>query len=130
MKENRSSLFVILLCMAICLPLNETFAQKQKSKISPATNITTTGAQDREYWSNLLYKMVAPVIENLSAGTLKKNMPLEKAPGYGLNAAKVTYLEVVGRTVAGVAPWLALPDDETKEGVLRKKLRNSLLKGL
>lgn len=57
-------------------------------------------------------------------------MPVEKAPGYGLNAAKVTYLEALGRTVAGVAPWLALPDDETAEGKLRKNMRTELLKAL
>ena len=57
-------------------------------------------------------------------------MPLELAPGYYLQAKKVTYLEAVGRTVAGVAPWLALPDDETKEGAMRKQLRSELLKGL
>ena len=70
------------------------------------------------------------MILNLAKGTLKKNMPVEKAPGYGLNAEKVTYLEAVGRTTAGIAPWLALPDDNTKEGKQRKELREALLKGL
>ncbi|WP_346237465.1 DUF2264 domain-containing protein [Niabella insulamsoli] len=90
----------------------------------------TTGEQDRAYWAGLLYKMAGPVIFNLANGTLKKNMPLEKAPGYALKAEKVTYLEAVGRTVAGVAPWLALPDDPTKEGQMRKELRTALLKGI
>lgn len=57
-------------------------------------------------------------------------MPVEKAPGYGLNAQKVTYLEAVGRTMAGVAPWLALPDDDSNEGKQRKELREALLKGI
>lgn len=91
---------------------------------------TKAVAQDREYWSNLLYKMSSPVIFNLSQGTLKKNMPVEKAPAYSLNAERVTYLEAVGRTMAGVAPWLSLPDDNTREGVQRKKLREALLKGI
>jgi hypothetical protein len=77
-----------------------------------------------------LYKMASPVILNLAQGTLKKNMPLEKAPGYGLRVEKVTYMEAIGRTMAGVAPWLSLPDDDTKEGTLRKQLRTSLLIGL
>lgn len=42
----------------------------------------------------------------------------------------MTYLEAVGRTLAGVAPWLALPDDDTKEGQLRKQMREEALKGL
>ena len=116
--------------LLVNLPLSKVIAQKQKANTKRTENVMVTGTQDREYWCNLLYKIASPVIENLAAGTLKKNMPLEKAQGYGLNVEKVTYLEVVGRTMAGVAPWLALPDDDTKEAVLRKQLRTSLLTGL
>ncbi|WP_344765472.1 DUF2264 domain-containing protein [Pedobacter ginsengiterrae] len=89
-----------------------------------------TGLQDRAIWVKSLYKISYPVIHNLANETLKKNMPLEKLPNYGLNLTKVTYLEALGRTAAGVAPWLALPDDETEEGKMRKSLRLELLKGL
>ncbi|WP_316835477.1 DUF2264 domain-containing protein [Pedobacter nutrimenti] len=103
-------------------------AQSQKKAKSVAV---VTGAQDREYWANLLYKMSSPVIYNLANATLKKNMPVEVPPGQKVDFfKKVTYLEAVGRTMAGVAPWLALPDDETKEGEMRKKLRTALLKGI
>ncbi|NQX41586.1 hypothetical protein SAMN05421820_108137 [Pedobacter steynii] len=102
---------------------------QQLRKAKPG--VTTTGGQDREYWSNLLYKIASPVILNLANGTLKQNMPVEVPPGQKTDFfKKVTYLEAVGRTMAGVAPWLALPDDETKEGLLRKKLRTALLKGI
>lgn len=57
-------------------------------------------------------------------------MPLETGPGYALNLKSVTYLEAVGRTMAGIAPWLALPDDRTEEGKMRKEMRTLLLKGL
>lgn len=57
-------------------------------------------------------------------------MPLELGPGYYSKAQEITYLEAVGRTMAGVAPWLALPDDDTKEGKMRKALRAEVLKGL
>ena len=90
----------------------------------------STGAEDRAYWSDLLYKIARPVIHNLAEGTLKKNMPLEVSEGYYMNAAKVSHLEAVGRTMAGVAPWLALPDDNTEEGKKRKELRLDLLKGI
>jgi hypothetical protein len=108
---------------------HHSFSQKKKAIKENALRVST-GLQDREYWSNLLYKMAYPVVHNLAEETLQKNMPLELAPNYGLQAIKVTYLEAVGRTVAGIAPWLALPDDETKEGMLRKQLRAELLKGL
>ncbi|MGY3053249.1 hypothetical protein ACVWYG_001447 [Pedobacter sp. UYEF25] len=89
----------------------------------------TTGLEDRAFWVKSLYKIAYPVIHNLANGTLKKNMPLEHNPDYALNLRKVTYLEAMGRTVAGVAPWLALPDEETKEGKMRKTMRLELLKG-
>ncbi|MNK37021.1 hypothetical protein D3C87_555790 [compost metagenome] len=114
---NHKSLLTIIAC---CLFFTAT-AQNKK---------TTTGAEDRAIWVKQLYRIANPVIHNLANETLKKNMPVEKAPGYGLNAAKVTYLEALGRTIAGVAPWLALPDDETAEGKLRKTMRTELLKGL
>ena len=91
----------------------------------PIKTQPSTGAEDRLYWANLLYKIAQPVISNLAAGTLKKNMPLETAPGYYLKADKVTYMEAIGRTLAGIAPWLALPDDDTPEGKLRKQLRQA-----
>jgi hypothetical protein len=69
-------------------------------------------------------------VHNLANETLKKNLPLELGPNYYLPVQKVTYLEAVGRTMAGIAPWLALPDDNTKEGAMRRQLREELLKGL
>lgn len=57
-------------------------------------------------------------------------MPVEQGPGYNLQAKQVTYLEAVGRTLAGVAPWLALPQENTREGALRKKLTQAAISGL
>jgi hypothetical protein len=103
---------------------------KNNKQKEPVKQVVTTGLQDRAYWSEQLYKIASPVVFNLAEGTLKKNMPLEKAPGYALNTEQVTYLEAVGRTMAGIAPWLALPDDESMEGQQRKKLRLAMLKGI
>src|SRR5512139_3261198 len=83
--------------------------------------VKSNDVDDRSYWVNLLTKISEPVLKNAANGELKKNMPVEKAPGYSLKAEKVTHLEAVGRTVAGLAPWLTLPDDNTSEGKLIKK---------
>ena len=104
--------------------------QSQQKQLSPNDQPMNSGQKDRAYWSDVLYKMVSPVVFNLAAGTLKQNMPIEKAPGYSLKAEQVTYHEAVGRTMAGIAPWLALPDDESGEGRQRKQLRLALLKGI
>lgn len=85
---------------------------------------------DREYWSSLLYKISAPVLQNLSRNTLKEEMPLEKAPGYSLKAEKVSHLEAFGRTICGIAPWLALPERDSPEGRKRKQLLQWYLEGM
>lgn len=122
MKILKISLLIASISVA---NLNVTQAQKTKSKTQ------STGLQERAYWSKLLYKMASPVILNLSNSTLRKNMPVEVPPGMKTDFfKKVTYLEAVGRTMAGVAPWLALPDDDTEEGKMRKELRTALLKGI
>lgn len=126
MCKNITGIIISFLLIFIS---NNNNAQKRKVPKDKELAVTT-GLQDREYWTNLLYKISYPVIHNLAEETLQKNMPLELAPGYYLRAKKVTYLEAVGRTVAGIAPWLALPDDETNEGALRKQLRMELLRGL
>ncbi|RYF85804.1 MAG: DUF2264 domain-containing protein, partial [Chitinophagaceae bacterium] len=104
-------------------------AQKPASKkIIPVKQVT--GVDDRAFWVKTMNKMTSPVIFNLAKGTLRQNMPLELAPDYYLPVQQVTYLEAVGRTVAGIAPWLALPDDDSEEGKIRRQLRTALLSGL
>ncbi len=93
--------------------------------------VQANGVEDRKYWVELLYKISYPVIHNLSQGTLKKEMPLELGPKYyDLQVPDVTYAEAVGRTFAGIAPWLALPDDNSEECLLRKKIKSELIIGL
>lgn len=122
--------FKYMLLVAVLLVAASPVLQAQPSKKNKKSQVLT-GTQDRQYWVELLYKMASPVIFNLADGTLKKNMPVEVPPGQKTDFyKKTTYLEAVGRTMAGVAPWLALPDDETKEGQMRKKLRTALLKGI
>ncbi|MBL7815595.1 MAG: DUF2264 domain-containing protein [Saprospiraceae bacterium] len=96
----------------------------------PQSSYPSVMGDDRWFWASTLHKIVNPVIKNLAEGTLVEKMPLETPPNYFLKVKKVTYLEAVGRTLAGVAPWLALPDDDTPEGRLRKQLKADLLRGL
>lgn len=86
---------------------------------------------DREVWINSMLKVAHPVLYNLSNNTLKKNMPVETtAEGSTRGRDKVTHLEAVGRTICGIAPWLELGIDDTKEGLLRKKYIELTLLGL
>ncbi len=78
---------------------------------------------DREYWTNQAYKMAQPVLENMAQGKLQQNMLTEFSPSFDNRNRKVVYMETFGRLMAGIAPWLALPDDATAESKQRKQLR-------
>lgn len=78
---------------------------------------------DREYWCQLAYQLARPVLENMSKGTLQKNMQTEFSPSFDNRNRKVVYMETFGRLMAGIAPWLTLADDDTAEGAQCKQLR-------
>ena len=84
---------------------------------------TGSGKSDREYWVALLDKIATPVLANMSKGELKKNMQLEFSPTWDGRVAAVGYMEAFGRLLAGIAPFLALSDDESKESKTRQRLR-------
>lgn len=86
-----------------------------------------SGEQERAFWVKTMIRIAHPVVSNLAEGTLKKNMPYESLVG---NTQHFSYLEAVGRTVCGIAPWLELGPDQTPEGKLREKYINLVVKGL
>lgn len=78
---------------------------------------------DREFWCHTLSRMAVPVLSNMSKGMLTKRMPIEYSSTWDGRHKQVAYLECFGRLMAGLAPWLSLPEDETLEGRQRKQLR-------
>mgnify|MGYP002625370893 CR=1 FL=1 len=86
---------------------------------------------EREYWCEQAWKMAQPVLENMAKGELQKNMKVEVSPNWDGRSKKVAYMETFGRLMAGLAPWLALPDTlplnatdaDRKELEQRKQLR-------
>lgn len=78
---------------------------------------------DRQYWTTQAYRMAQPVLENMARGELQKNMKTEFSPSFDKRDRRVAYMETFGRLMAGIAPWLTLPDDESAEGQQRRQLR-------
>lgn len=103
----------LLLCSA-----SELMAKNKKNSV----------VDDRSYWTNLLYKISQPVLEPMSQGRLQAEMLVELSPTWDGRDKRVTYMEAFGRLMAGLAPWLSLPDDDTREGLQRKQLREWALK--
>jgi hypothetical protein len=84
-----------------------------------AALLARDGLAERAVWVARATKLAEPVLANLAAGTLKRSMPVEQAAG--ANRAAVTHLEALGRLLAGIAPWLQLPADDTAEGRTRAR---------
>ena len=76
---------------------------------------------DRQYWVRTLGKVADPVLRNLAAGTLKRNMPVECVTGDVAERRKVTHLEAIGRLLAGIAPWLETALDAGPERDLQQR---------
>ena len=77
---------------------------------------------DRDYWVKMLQRIVLPPLEALASNKLVERMPVETAAGMIEGRKKVTYLEMLGRSLTGIAPWLELGEDSTPEGQVRKKI--------
>ena len=113
--------FIIAVCVMISVTA---LAKTKKQPVNPLGD----GQSDRAYWTELAYTMAAPVLENMANGTLQKNMKLELSPTWDNRDKKVAYMECFGRLMAGIAPWLTLPDDDTPEGQKRRQLREWAIK--
>ncbi len=84
---------------------------------------------DRQAWIATLDRIARPVVTNLAAGTLKRNLPFESLSS-DPNRKEVSRLEAFGRTVCGIAPWLELGPDDTPEGRLRAEFIDLTRKAL
>jgi hypothetical protein len=87
------------------------------ARVGSAQRPPSDGSKDRALWVGVLRRLADPVLNSLAAETLKRRMPVEEATG--ANRGSVTHLEALGRLVAGIAPWLELPSDDSDEGRLR-----------
>ena len=109
----------LLLLMAALVAGFTSFSQEELPELP---------VSDRTYWCNTLYKMAAPVLSAMSEGKLHEKMQIELSPTWDGRNRDVAYMECFGRLMAGLAPWLSLPDDDTPEGVQRRQLREWALR--
>src|SRR5258706_170323 len=103
-------------------------AHAQKPRTVERPPVPATGESDRAYWVGLVRRLADPVLTNLANGTLRARMPVEEVPE--AHRASVTHLEAFGRLLAGIAPWLELPPDDTAEGRLRASYADLAKRGL
>ncbi len=87
---------------------------------------------DRQIWLQEMDKMVRPVLYNLAKDSLRIVMPKEVSirSDNKENRIKVQYVEVLGRVLSGIAPWLQLEGGSSQEVALRKQYRDWVIQGL
>ncbi|MGV7209659.1 DUF2264 domain-containing protein [Oxalobacteraceae bacterium A2-2] len=102
-------------------------AASGQAGVAGAAGAATAPGGERAYLLGLLQKMSEPVLSAMSQGQLRKKFALELSPTWDGRESGVAYLECFGRLIAGIAPWLALPDDDSAEGRARKRLREQAL---
>ncbi len=87
--------------------------------VSLSQNSLTNKAlqDDRAYWLQTLLRVADPVLTAAANNSLKTMMPIESASGQMESRRQVSHLEALGRTLAGLAPWLEalVPADETAQ---------------
>ena len=81
----------------------------------------------RQRWLHHLSNIVSPVLEHAASRTLRARMPVECQPGTEADRALYTHLEAVGRTLAGMAPWLELENLIGEEQSMQSAMRRQTL---
>jgi hypothetical protein len=74
---------------------------------------------DRQYWVDALMRIARPVLQALSERQLKLRMPVES---WHEDRRQYAHLEALGRTLAGIAPWLETGPRDGEEGRLRAEM--------
>jgi len=115
-----------LLSLSLFLITMGAFAQKNKK------NQKEVILTDRQFWLKQLDIMVKPVLHSLAKDSLKIVMPKVTSirSDNKESRIKVQYVEVLGRVLSGIAPWLQLEGGSSEEVALRKQYREWAIKGL
>jgi hypothetical protein len=114
--------FLKLSAVAGAAAVASSHAAQSPTKPSAGVNPSVaSGADDRAFWCQIAGRLASPLLPALAERKLKAMMPVE-AHSKSKDRPQYTYLEGLGRLLAGIAPWLELGVDETAEGRERGRL--------
>jgi hypothetical protein len=125
MRAALNRLWIIVLLFIIAAG---TLCAQRKTAVKKAPPSLT----DRQVWLAEMDKMVRPVIYSLAQDSLRIIMPqvTSKRVDNKEQRIQVQYLEVLGRVLSGIAPWIQSEGGMPEEIALRNKYRNWVLKGI
>ena len=89
--------------------------------------VAATGPEDRAFTVRTAERLATPVLTALAEHRLRRDLPV--IPG-AEKRQQFAVLEAAGRTLAGLAPWLALGPADDEEGRLRARLADLARRGL
>jgi rhamnogalacturonyl hydrolase YesR len=104
--------------LAAADPLTAPDLSAPPGRSQSAVYARSDGAGERDANVRALLAIASPVLEALSRGDLKKRLPIHD---WEKQRAAWTHYEAFARTLAGIAPWLALGPDDTPEGLQRTR---------
>lgn len=92
--------------------------------------VSCAGPDPRAEWVDTMDRIARPVVFGAAEGRLKATMPYESTD-QGRNRREFSYLEALGRTICGIAPWLeseriADPAEARLQHLYRDKCRKAL----
>lgn len=101
------------------------YAQKSERKAEQPIS-------DRMFWLQEMDRMARPVMQSLAGDSLRIVMPQVTSQNVDNreHRIQVQYLEVLGRVLCGIAPWLQLEGGDEEEVSLRRQYRTWTVKGL
>src|SRR6478752_6241449 len=76
---------------------------------------------DRDYWIAVLKRIADPVLNAASRRRLKADMPVEAPHNSVADRSQYTYLEALGRLLAGISPWLESGDNTQRYSDLARQ---------
>lgn len=91
---------------------------------------STSFGESRADWIAMLDRVCRPLFMALSERKLKQVMPVEAHAGEEQHRRQTTYLEALGRALAGIAPWLEHGPDSGPEGELRRRYCDQAVAGI
>lgn len=91
-------------------------------------NTAAIPEDERGYLVKLLQAIATPVLLNMANGCFTQQFPVELSTTWDGRNKNVCYMEAFARLMAGLAPWLSLPEDTSAEGIVRTQLTQMALK--
>ena len=85
-----------------------------------AGTVQAAAGASRGEWLAMLDRTCRPLFSALAERKLKQVMPVEAYAGEQQHRRQTTYLEALGRALAGIAPWLEHGPESGDEGRLRR----------